>query len=57
MPRTPETHAKAADLDAAEAGLDTGRMVTDALAGVRYRDFPCASYRRRASAPGVPWTR
>jgi thiamine biosynthesis protein ThiI len=57
MPRTPETHAKVADLDAAEAALDVPRMVDDAVSAVRYRDFPCASYRPSATAPGVPWTR
>jgi thiamine biosynthesis protein ThiI len=55
MPRTPETHAKVADLDDAETVLDTDRMAADALADVRYRDFPCASYRPRATARGGAW--
>jgi thiamine biosynthesis protein ThiI len=54
MPRNPETHASVEAVEAAEEVLDVPRMVADALAGARVRDFPCASYRRRAGAPGVP---
>jgi tRNA uracil 4-sulfurtransferase len=55
MPRSPETHASVEQVDEAEAPLDIPRMVADALAGARYRDFPCASYRSRSHVPGVPW--
>lgn len=53
MPRNPETHAKVADVEAAETPLDVRRMVADALAGARRADFPCASYRPRQGAPGT----
>jgi thiamine biosynthesis protein ThiI len=55
MPRTPATHASVAEVDAAEAALDTAGMVAEALSGARYRDFPCAAYRRPQRAPGAPW--
>jgi thiamine biosynthesis protein ThiI len=55
MPRTPATHASVAEVDAAETALDTAGMVTEALSGARYRDFPCAAYRRPQRAPGAPW--
>jgi thiamine biosynthesis protein ThiI len=55
MPRTPATHATVAQVDAAEAGLDTAGMVGEALSGARYRDFPCAPYRSPKRAPGAPW--
>jgi thiamine biosynthesis protein ThiI len=45
MPRTPATHATPAALAAAEEPLDLPAMVAEALAGARYRDFPCAAYR------------
>ncbi|MGB4592712.1 MAG: tRNA uracil 4-sulfurtransferase ThiI [Coriobacteriia bacterium] len=45
MPRSPETHASVAQVDAGEAGLDTPRMVADALAGITWTDFACDSYR------------
>jgi len=45
MPRSPETHAKlSAVLDAWNA-LPHQRMVSDALAALSWRDYPCASYR------------
>lgn len=55
MPRSPETHARLEQVAAAETVLDVPRMVADALAGARYRDFPCASYRARAGTPGAPY--
>jgi len=56
MPRNPETHATVAQVEEAEAPLDMPRMVADALASARYRDFPCSSYRgARFQAPGVPY--
>jgi thiamine biosynthesis protein ThiI len=55
MPRTPATHATTEQVDAAETGLDTARMVVEALSGAVRRDFPCASYRAPATAPGTPW--
>lgn len=53
MPRTPATHATVAEVEAAEAVLDIPRMVSDALAGARLRDFPCPAYRpsRRGPVP------
>jgi thiamine biosynthesis protein ThiI len=53
MPRNPETHAMVEDVEAAEGPLDVSRMVADALAGARVRDFPCASYRPRTGAPAL----
>lgn len=55
MPRNPETHATIAEVAAAEEALDMPRMVADALAGARFRDFPCSSYRPKRGAPGVPY--
>jgi thiamine biosynthesis protein ThiI len=55
MPRTPATHASVVEVDAAEAALDTAGMVAEALSDARYRDFPCAAYRRPQRAPGAPW--
>ena len=57
MPRSPATHATPAGLDAAEAPLDLDGMVAEALAGARYRDFPCAAYRPPKRAPGVVYGR
>ena len=54
MPRNPETHARIENVEQAEAVLDVPRMIADALSSVRYRDFPCASYRPRAGSPGTP---
>ena len=45
LPRTPETHARAEQVEVAEAVLDIPRMVADALAGATTRDFPCAASR------------
>lgn len=53
MPRSPETHARVAQLDEAETALDMPRMVADALAGTSYRDHPCAAYHPPRNAPGV----
>lgn len=55
MPRTPATHATPAALAAAEEVLDLPAMVAEALAGARYRDFPCAAYRPPKRPPGVPY--
>ncbi|MDO8964311.1 MAG: tRNA uracil 4-sulfurtransferase ThiI [Coriobacteriia bacterium] len=54
MPRTPETHARPSALAKAEEALDVPAMVAEAIASIRYRDFPCASYRPTKRAPGVP---
>lgn len=53
MPRNPETHARIADLEAAESALDIPRMVADALGGATHRDFPCVAYHPRAGAPAL----
>lgn len=45
MPRTPVTHARIADVLAAEEPLDIDRMVADALASMTYVEFPHPSYR------------
>jgi tRNA uracil 4-sulfurtransferase len=54
MPRNPETHATPEEAAEAESVLDLPAMVDQALAGARYRDFPCRGYRRPAIAPGAP---
>lgn len=45
MPRNPETHAKLPDVLAAWELLDHQRMVDDAIAGMRWTEFRCPSYR------------
>ncbi|MDO9107431.1 MAG: tRNA 4-thiouridine(8) synthase ThiI, partial [Coriobacteriia bacterium] len=45
MPRSPATHARVADVLAAEESLDIERMVTDALASMTHFDFAHPSYR------------
>jgi len=45
MPRNPETHAKLPAVLDAWRGLDTERMVGDALAALEWLDFRCPSYR------------
>jgi thiamine biosynthesis protein ThiI len=59
MPRSPATHATVEEVLAAEADLDVGRMVTDALESVTFRDFACRSYRpprslKSQDGPGIP---
>ena len=39
MPRNPETHATRAEVEAAEADLDIGRLVSQALDGMTYQRF------------------
>jgi thiamine biosynthesis protein ThiI len=51
MPRTPETHATVAQVEAGEADLDLQRMVSDALSLVSYVDYPCPSYRAPSRWP------
>jgi thiamine biosynthesis protein ThiI len=51
MPRTPATHATAAEVGTAEEALDIERMVHDAVASAEYRDFPCAAYRAPKRLP------
>ncbi|MDI6844258.1 MAG: tRNA uracil 4-sulfurtransferase ThiI [Anaerosomatales bacterium] len=51
MPRTPETHARIDEVDAAESALDVDRMVRDALAGMRWVDFACPVYRAPRAWP------
>ena len=45
MPRTPETHAKIAQVIDGERDLDIPRMVADAVASLTWTDFACPSYR------------
>lgn len=56
MPRTPATHARVAEVEAAESVFDVPAMVAEALEGARRRDLPCAAYRAPRSAPGQVWT-
>lgn len=51
MPRTPETHARVEEVDAAEAGLDVERMVADAIAAMRWVDFASPVYRAPRAWP------
>jgi thiamine biosynthesis protein ThiI len=51
MPRTPETHAKLAEVIKADAALDQERMVADALAQTVYREYACAAYKTPWSVP------
>jgi len=53
MPRTPETHATVAQVEAGEAGLDLDRMVSDALSALTYADYACPSYRAPARWPAT----
>lgn len=53
MPRTPETHATVAQVEAGEVGLDLERMVSDALSLVQYVDYACPSYRAPARWPAA----
>lgn len=53
MPRTPETHARIDEVDAAESALDVDRMVRDALAGMRWVDFACPIYRAPRAWPSL----
>jgi len=45
MPRSPVTHARVADVLAAEEALDIERMITEALASMTHRDFAHPAYR------------
>ncbi len=45
MPRTPETHATVRQVEAGEVDLDFERMVSDALEGLSWTDYPCPSYK------------
>jgi thiamine biosynthesis protein ThiI len=47
MPRHPETHARASELEEAEAGLDVDALVAEALDGVTSESFPTAGKRGR----------
>jgi thiamine biosynthesis protein ThiI len=46
MPRTPETHATVAEVEAGEADLDIGRMVADAVASATSCDLECPACRK-----------
>lgn len=45
MPRSPVTHARVADVLAAEEALDIDRMIADALESMTHRDFAHPAYR------------
>ncbi len=55
MPRSPATHASAAELDEAETALDVDAMVSEALASALRRDFRCPAYKPPRTAPGSLW--
>lgn len=45
MPRSPETHARIKDCEAAEALVPTDAWVDEILDNLEYRDYPCPSYK------------
>lgn len=53
MPRTPETHATVAQVEAGEVDLNLKRMVSDSLSAVTYTDFACPSYHAPARWPAT----
>ncbi|GAV31403.1 tRNA 4-thiouridine synthase [Coriobacteriaceae bacterium EMTCatB1] len=51
MPRTPETHARIEEVDAAESLLEVERMVSDAVSSMRWIDFASPVYRAPRAWP------
>lgn len=49
MPRNPETHAKLADVQAAEEAFPLGQWVEELVASAEIHDYDCPSYRRRVT--------
>lgn len=45
MPRSPETHARIADCEQAEALVPIDGWVAEILGNLRYRDYPCPAYK------------
>lgn len=45
MPRSPETHARIADCEQAEALVPIDEWVTEILGNLKYRDYPCPAYK------------
>lgn len=45
MPRSPETHARIKDCEAAEALVPMDAWVDEILDNLEYRDYPCPSYK------------
>lgn len=45
MPRSPETHARIKDCEAAEALVSIDAWVDEILDNLEYRDYPCPSYK------------
>lgn len=45
MPRSPETHARIKDCEAAEALVPIDAWVDEILNNLEYRDYPCPSYK------------
>lgn len=45
MPRSPETHARIKDCEAAEALVPIDAWVDEILDNLEYRDYPCPSYK------------
>lgn len=49
MPRSPETHAKLSDIEAAEAGLPIEQWVSELVAAAEPHDYRCPAYKPRKS--------
>ncbi len=47
MPRSPETHAKLSDVEAAEAGLPIVQWVSELVAAAEPHDYRCPAYKPR----------
>lgn len=45
MPRSPETHARIKDCEAAEALVPIDAWIDEILDNLKYRDYPCPSYK------------
>ncbi|MGN0960338.1 MAG: tRNA 4-thiouridine(8) synthase ThiI, partial [Coriobacteriales bacterium] len=45
MPRSPETHARVRDCEAAEAAYPWEEWIEQICAALEYRDYPCPSYK------------
>ncbi|WP_165055939.1 MULTISPECIES: tRNA uracil 4-sulfurtransferase ThiI [unclassified Adlercreutzia] len=53
MPRAPETHAKLADVEAAEAQLPVEQWVEELAEAAEVHDYACAAYKRRKKEAGA----
>lgn len=52
MPRNPETHAKLADVEEAEAKLPLREWIDEIIEAVEVRDYACPSYAKRKRTAG-----